>query len=202
MMVPFAKGALMRRILSKIYLLTGVALAGCLLASSGAAEAAQQDSAVKQPLPACHEAKAGGPEQVVRALYRAYPARDEKKILLDGSKQVLLGYFDEKPASLLVQIKECEKKTGDDCGPGYNLMYDSNTGEISDLRICAMDGGRNTVMVQFRDAGRPKFVEYKLTHTGGGWRIADILYAKTPGDPYSDSMVKLLTYLLSSEDSR
>lgn len=193
----------MQRKCGQMYVLAGVAVVACLLGGAGSVEAAQQESAVKQTLPACREAGAGGPEDVVRALYRAYPPVDHPtKFLTLEPKEVLSKYFAGKPAELLAQIRQCSKRTGDDCGPGYDLMYDSNAVEISDLRICAMAGGKKTVTVQFRDAGRPKFVTYELTHTSSGWRIADILYAKKPGDSYSDSLIKLLTDLLSSESSK
>jgi hypothetical protein len=190
----------MRNALPRSYIILGVALAAFLVACDRPQET-PQESEIKQPLPKCREATVGGPEEVVRVLYRAYPPADPKKFLLNEPKKVLLKYFDEKPAGLLVQIRQCMKRTRDDCGPGYDLMYDSNTVEISDFQICAMDPGTNTVPVQFRDADRPKFVKYKLTYTGAGWRIADILYSRKPDDPYGGSMIKLLAALLSDEAS-
>lgn len=190
----------MRRKLSHQYLLAGVALVACLVACDRPQET-PRESEIKQPLPKCREASAGGPEEVVRALYRAYPPADPKKFLLDEPKKVLLKYLAEKPAGLLIKIRQCMKRTGDDCGPGSDLMYDSNTVEISDFQICAMDPGTNTVTAQFRDADRPKFVKYKLTHTGAGWRIADILYSRKPDDPYGGPMTKLLADSLSDEAS-
>ena len=190
----------MRNAVARSYLLLAAALAAFLVACDRPQET-QQEPESKQPLPKCREASAGGPEEVVRALYRAYPPVDLTKYFGYEPKEVLLKYFDEKPAGLLVQIRQCMKRTGDDCGPGYDLMYDSNTVEISDFQICSMDPGTNTVTAQFRDADRPKFVKYKLTHTRAGWRIADILYSRKPDDPYGGSMTKLLAALLSDEAS-
>lgn len=132
----------------------------------------------QKPLPKCREAKAGGPEDVVRALYRQYSYAARKDITHEP-EEVIARFFDKKLTKLMLRIPECEKREG--MCIDFDFMYDANALQLADFQVCAMDAGKNSVNVQFRNNGDPEIIAYKLTHTDVGWRISDALYSGAGG---------------------
>ncbi len=157
-------------------ILAGVALVtACSKSESSAASKAPEQAAAAagQPMPDCVEAKSGGPEDLVRELYRQYPP-DGHAVLKNEPKEVLDKYLDARFASALLMNQACEEDTSEVCAIDYDIMYDAQDAEISALRICAMNAKSNTVQVQFVNFKELKSVTYELNNTAAGWRITDI----------------------------
>lgn len=127
----------------------------------------------RKSMPSCREAGAGGPEEVVRTLYREY-ASDDHKSVTHEPEAVLSKFFDAKVAALLLENQECWKNTGDICAIDMNILYVAQDYEISDFKVCEMDAVSHAVAVQFRSFGEPHVVTYDMSNAGGGWRISDI----------------------------
>ncbi len=145
----------------------------------------------------CREAKAGGPEDVVRALYQAYPAEGREDIK-DAARTTLVKFFDERFTRALLKNQECDDPE-EFCYIGENILYDAKDPKIRGVRVCAMDAARKTVTVEFRDHGDPRDVTYKLTRTAAGWRIADIVIIFSDGFQLS-SRIKDMRERMSDYD--
>ncbi len=130
----------------------------------------------QKPLPRCGDAKAGGPEDVIRMLYKQYPPLGAKAIK-NEPEQVIGTFFDKNLTALMIKNQECERKEGGLCNISVDLLYDAQDAEITDFQVCAMNAGKGTAKVQFRNMGNPEIITYRLSETEAGWRISDILYS-------------------------
>ncbi len=152
-----------------------VILAVALFAATGAHAAEHPHAKTKhKPMPKCEEAKAGGPEQVVRTLYKVYPYGGGSAVE-NEPRAVLEKFFDKKLAALLAEERECFTNLREICALDWSIMYAAQDGEITDLRVCAMDGATHQVRVLFRNFGEPQIFDYPIERTSDGWRISDIL---------------------------
>ncbi len=132
------------------------------------------------PMPPCKEAAQGGPEEVVRRLYGAYPF--DGKAVDNEPEQVLRVYFDANLTSHFLKNQQCFKNTRDVCGIDVSLLYNAQDGEITDLKVCEMNAGTHVVDVQFRNTGDPQVVSYTLISTNSGWRVADVVFHTDSGE--------------------
>lgn len=141
-----------------------------------------QPSAAKslKPMPPCKEAVPGGPEEVIRKLYAAYPFGEGA--VDNEPEQVLLGYFDANLTRHFLKVQQCFKNTGDICGTDVSLLYSAQDGVITDLKVCEMNSGTHVVDVQFRNMGDPQVVSYTLSNTNSGWRVADVIAHTDSGE--------------------
>jgi hypothetical protein len=150
-----------------LLILGALLLSQCAHASPGAKEQPATEI--------CREASDSGPAGVVKALYRAYPFESDK-VPENEPMDVLLRYFDEEFAALLVADRDCTERTGDLCKLTASLLYAAQDASIKDLRVCELEVKHEWVEVRFLNFGRPKVVFFKVKETRGGWRIADIRY--------------------------
>lgn len=125
------------------------------------------------PMPKCEEAKAGGPEEVVRTLYLQYPFEGKKTIQIEP-EEALRKFFDKRLTGLLTENLDCQNSSYEICALDWSIMYVAQDAQITDLRVCEMDPGQHTGNVQFRNFGEPQIVPYELVKTDAGWRISDI----------------------------
>lgn len=151
------------------------------LPSAQAADQKQGSAEQKQGLLSkCMEAKAGGPEEVVRTLYKQYPFEGDK-VIKNEPKEVLEKFLDGNLTALLLKNRECEIREEGLCNISFDVMYAAQDAKITNFRVCAMDSA-NTVRVQFRNFGKATVVKYKMTNTEAGWRISDILTSFDSGE--------------------
>jgi hypothetical protein len=150
-----------------------------LVALLGAAEARGADRAGKArpetPPPACVEAKRGGPGDVVRALYAAYPWEGSEAVQ-NEPREVLARYFDERMTDLLLKDRECVKREGGLCNITAALLYAAQDAEIVDFRLCESARGPEWIDVRFRNFGTDVVIAFRTTRTKAGWRVADLVY--------------------------
>lgn len=157
----------------------------------GATQAADQPQvSVKKhlaPMPQCREAKAGGPEEVVRKLYTQYPYKGNKAIQGE-SDEVLAKFFDEKFAVLLAEERDCVHSSHAICVFDWSIMYEAQDGDVTDLHVCQMEPGTHGVKVQFRNFGDPQVITYVIRNTSVGWRISDIAGSALALSSYFDNL--------------
>jgi hypothetical protein len=150
-----------------------------LVALLGAVEARGADRAGKAlpetPPPACVEARRGGPGDVVRALYAAYPWEGSEAVQ-NEPREVLARYFDERMTDLLLKDRECVKREGGLCNITAALLYAAQDAEIVDFRLCESARGPEWIDVRFRNFGEDELIAFRMTKTSAGWRVADLLY--------------------------
>lgn len=190
---------MLKKLMTLIMLLLAALYAAALLGLGGqkkparqqVADTSQQQPAQSQPpqppaaktlkpMPPCKQAVQGGPEEVVRKLYAAYPF--DGKAVDNEPEQVLLGYFDANLTNHFLKNQQCFKNTHDVCGIDVSLLYNAQDGEITDLKVCEMNAGAHVVDVQFRNMGDPQVVSYTLSSTNSGWRVADVVYHTDSGE--------------------
>jgi len=154
----------------------------------------------KEQFPECPPATTGGPEDLVRALYRQYPWKQDRSII-NEKREVLLNYLDENLTKLILRSQEIRAKKHAWYLPLPNLMINNNMEslqEVTGFRICAMDAAEKTVRVQFRNRGEPSLVAFKLTNTPAGWRISGIFMmagtrSPAPSEEYDWSLAQELS---------
>lgn len=132
----------------------------------------------KEPLPHCEPAKTGGPEDLVRSLYEQYPWKGDR-IIINEPRDVLEKYFDEPMVKAITENKARRVAAKHLFLRMPNIMINQEMNYVQDIsgfRICAMDAAARTINVQFRDAGEPRIITYKLADTAAGPRISGIYY--------------------------
>lgn len=139
------------------------------------------------------------PTGIIRALYAADQPWVQKNIDL-GDRQVLSRYFAPDLVKLFLELDEAAKRCSSDdvCGFDFEPFYD--TQDFDDrpdikLRIehlAPTQEQRYAVyFTVIRSEGEHR-LEYELTHTTSGWRIADILYPEAGDDRALTAMIKSL----------
>jgi hypothetical protein len=146
-----------------------------LLGAGEAGGAGPAGKAPASPSPACVEAKPGGPGDVVRALYAAYPW-DGRAVVENEPREVISKYFDEKMTDLLLKDRECVRRQGGLCNITAALLYAAQDATIVDFRVCASPRGGDWIDVRFRNFGEDELITFRMTKTSAGWRVADLLY--------------------------
>src|SRR5512133_3904415 len=150
--------------------------AGVRTVTCGEARAVVWTAASAKASPPCVEPKAGGPGDVVRALYAAYPWEGNKAVQ-NEPREVLARYFDEKLTALFIKEQECTKRyQGDLCNITADVLYQAQDAEVADFGVCASERGAEWTDVRFRNFGKARVVTYRTTRTPAGWRIADQLF--------------------------
>jgi hypothetical protein len=139
-------------------------------------EQISENAKIKDPLPHCEPARAGGPEDLVRSLYEQYPWKGDR-IIINESRETLQKYFDESMVKTITDNQARRAAAKHLYLPMPNAMINQEMNYVQDIsgfRICAMDAAAKTINVQFRDAGEPRIVTYKLADTSAGPRIAGV----------------------------
>lgn len=134
----------------------------------------------KEPLPHCERAKAGGPEDIVRSLYEQYPWKGDK-IIINEPRDVLQRYFDEPMVKAITDNRARRVAAKHLYLPMPNILINQEMNYVQDIsgfHICAMDAAAKTISVQFRDAGEPRIVTYKLVDTAVGPRISGVYFTE------------------------
>lgn len=92
------------------------------------------------------------------------------------SKGVLEKYFAPELAALLVQDAVCQARSGGICNLDFDLLFNSQDPNVSDLDIATHAPGK--VSVEFKNPVNQKksVIEFVVAKVGGRWRIADALY--------------------------
>ncbi len=157
------------------------------------------DVAHMKAFPHCQEAKAGGPEKVVRAIFDQFEWGGNESIE-DQPRKVLAQYFVPNLVELLLKHQKCNfyKDKCATIAPIWN-QNSMETPEVTEFQVCAMDTRTNYVRVQFRDSGGgPVILLYKLARVGVDWKIADVMYvadfnAADPGASHGPSLMDTLS---------
>jgi hypothetical protein len=127
------------------------------------------------PVAACPAAATGGPGDVVRALYAAYPFEGTKAIH-NEPREVVARYFDEKVVALFLQDQACVAREGGICNVSVDLLHNAQDADIADMRFCASNRGTEWIEVRFKNFGKDHVIAFHLAKTPVGWRIADVVY--------------------------
>lgn len=123
---------------------------------------------------ACAQPRTGGPGDVVRALYAAFPW-DGRKAIQHEPADVLSRYFDSTLGGLFVKDQECARAQGL-CRITADVLYRAQDADIDGLRICASRRGAEWIDVRFKNFGTDVLISYRVVMTKAGWRIADLEY--------------------------
>jgi hypothetical protein len=101
--------------------------------------------------------------------------------LIDEPKPILQRYFDDRLTSLVLQDRECVRRTREICRIDFVPIWDSqDPSGASDLHISTTDKA-NVVGVRFRyPNGDVVTLKYHMVRTSRGWRIADVDYPTQP----------------------
>ncbi len=133
-------------------------------------------ASLEQAMPECVEAKAGGPEEMLRKLYH----QDAKSVSRidthdDGTLVVRLSkFFDKDLAKYMMDGRlDCHLGAEADACDVSAFISAGNEKQVKDFHVCAMDS-RNTVRVRFMDKDKPTEFTYTLAQTPDGWRISAI----------------------------
>ncbi|MHA6824561.1 DUF3828 domain-containing protein [Ralstonia pseudosolanacearum] len=133
-------------------------------------------------------AQDGGPASIVYKIYGDYAwealfsDQDEAskflgKSLLRQPKSVLVRYFDDDLASLLVLEESCvEKNPGELCNLDFNPIFASQDVSASELSVNDVGDGRVDVRFYYPSNNKKMVVSFLVKKTGGGWRIFDIFH--------------------------
>jgi len=170
----------------------------CCLSTAHAAGQEQEPKATPAHNLPCEEAKAGGPEEVVRKLYTETPFDVDRRPIKDSEKRVKK-FFDERLGGLLAKFMKCDLMSDNCPGMPADIFVNDNqvTWQFSDLRICAMDAKSGMVQVEYRNFDTPESVAYMLAKGRTGWRITDIYFVGKvrPFDPEKADAFSMLGYL-------
>jgi hypothetical protein len=149
--------------------------AGALLGAAdarGAVPAGKPPPA--EPASACVEPTPGGPGDVVRALYAAFPW-DGQEAVMTAPRDVLAKYFDDQLTRLLLKDLECRRRTGEYCWLTVDPIYVAQDAQITEMRFCGSNRGPEWIEARFSNFGHRTVVAYKVgTRSPLGWRIADV----------------------------
>lgn len=133
-------------------------------------------------------AQDAGPASIVYKIYGDYAwealfaYQDEAskflgKSLVRQPKSVLVRYFDDDLASLLVSEENCVKKNpGELCNLDFNPIFASQDASASELSVNDIGDGRVNVQFYYPSNNKKMVVSFLVKKTGGGWRIFDIFY--------------------------
>jgi hypothetical protein len=120
--------------------------------------------------------------QVIAQLYREYSweanptsSATHSTPLIDQPVSELARFFAPELASLLIEDRECVRRSGAICRLDWDPIWDSQDPAAEDLTIRSLTA--NIVLVRFHHpfSGDRK-LEYHLVRTRAGWRISDIRY--------------------------
>lgn len=161
-----------------------VALAPLLLAHAPA-PALAKEAAPSASTP-CQESPRGGPGDIVRALYAAYPF-GSRKAVQNEPRRVLAKYFEARLIELFLADQACRARERGVCDISFDVLYAAQDGDITELRFCRSSLGPDWVDVRFQNFGEAKVVAIWTVGAGAHRRIADLVFA---GDR---SLVKSLT---------
>lgn len=138
----------------------------------------------------CRQEDRSGRASVVEALYMAYPAGGDK-VPQNEPIGVLLKYFDDRLAHLLVKDHECRQRTQELCAITFSIIYAAQDMDIKDLKVCGPAPRSDLVEVRFLNFGKLTTLSFDVKRTPRGWRIADVRYEG--GGSLVDMLVEGLT---------
>jgi hypothetical protein len=121
------------------------------------------------------------PAAVVRRLYQAYDRRSRAGgdfFSKKTGKRELAAYFDPRLTDLLWRNILHVERSGDAGHLDFDLLYDAQDTQITDLTVDPPKIERNkaTVPVHFKNFGQPFRITYRLRKTRQGWRIRNLQY--------------------------
>lgn len=123
------------------------------------------------------------PEDVVAWVYRDFAFNAIMTLywkdasLIEQPKEILLLYFTDELASLIIKDRQCVEETHEICNLNFDPIFASQDPGAMDLEISPADKS-NTVHVQFTYPGNGQKISlsYGIEKTPRGWRIKDIIY--------------------------
>ena len=127
-----------------------------------------------------------GPEEVIRALYKAHRPWEHKELNL-GSRAVLSKYFSPELTKLFLKNAQLERDCpeGDLCGIEFDPILGSQDFDDDlrfDLRITqgtpAQAGRFEAHFKLFNEEKAEQVVVFQLVQLKNGWRIDDIIYPR------------------------
>jgi hypothetical protein len=119
---------------------------------------------------------AAPPDSVVARLYRDFPIGGSRD-LVAAPRPVLLDYFEDGLAELLMREDGCRARTAEVCNLDFDLMWASQDPSAAGLSIRPLNA--REVAVGFRTAGgEPVALRYSLAATARGVRIRDVTYPR------------------------
>lgn len=112
------------------------------------------------------------PKDVVAALYKAHGSKHDPL----EKTELLSRYFD--PELVKLYLRDQREAKGEVGRLDGDPLYNAQETQITDFSISAPTSKENTssVTVRFKNIGKATRVEYVLSRTANGWRIADIRY--------------------------
>lgn len=148
--------------------------AGVRTVTFGEARAVVWTAVAAKAPPVCVEPKAGGPGDVVRALYAAFPW-DGQAALMAAPREVLARFFDDRLTRLLLNDLECRHRTGEYCWLTVDPIYAAQDAQITEMRFCGSSRGPEWIEARFTNFGRGTVVAYRVGKPSPlGWRIVDV----------------------------
>ena len=100
--------------------------------------------------------------------------------LLEQSREGLSRYFDSTLVTLLLKDRACAKSSHAVCRLDYSPIWDSQDPAATDVKVTGTSDS-NVVAVAFRYSTKGELIEltYRMARTSGGWRVHDIVSART-----------------------
>jgi hypothetical protein len=149
-----------------------------VIGTSASAEALAADQARPVRLE-CTDLPKGGPGDVVRALYAAYPFGEERPgrpPFWDEPREILTRYFDARLTGLFVADQACQARFRAMCDVTFDLLSAGQDGEPTGHRFCRSGRGPEWVDVRFMILGKERVVSFLTTPSAAGWRISNMLF--------------------------
>jgi hypothetical protein len=129
-----------------------------------------------------------GPEEVIRALYKAHRPWEHKELNL-GNRAVLSKYFSPEPTKLFLKNAQVERDCpkGDLCGIEFdpilgaqdfddNLNFNLRIAETSPPQTGRFEA--RFKLFNEEKAEQEQLLVFQLVELKNGWRIDDIIYTK------------------------
>src|SRR2546423_7824734 len=127
------------------------------------------------------------PDALVRDLYRVHN-NGRGPVFQPTGKRYWAKYFDDTLAGLL--RKALTESAPDEVGPlDFDPLYNAQDTKITNFQVGQpkITQDQATVIVSFRNFGKPEQITFRLRNTAAGWKISNIDYG-----PDSD-LVKILS---------
>jgi hypothetical protein len=142
-----------------------------------------------------------GPEEVIRALYKAHRPWEHKELNL-RSRAVLTKYFSPELTKLFLKNAQVERDCpkGDLCGLEFDpILGAQDFDDHLDFKLHIAEAtpprtGRFEVRFKLFNEGKPEqeqVLVFQLVQVKNGWRIDDIIYTK-----YNTSLKAVITAIV------
>jgi hypothetical protein len=130
---------------------------------------------------------ANSPDSVVRELYRVHN-NGKGGVFEAKGKKYIYKFFDQKLADLIWK-DITETPEGDVGRLDFDPLYNAQDTGITNFQIGkpVVGGDNSTVLVSFRNFGKPTRIKFEMHNGPEGWRIKNVIY----GD--KSDLVKILS---------